>query len=58
MILVGNKCDQPKQRVISKESGQMLADEYNIELLMEISAFSNINIKEVSIKYVHIYVII
>ena len=48
-MLIGNKCDISDQRVINKERGQLLADECDIELFMEISAKSNINVKEVCI---------
>ena len=48
-MLIGNKCDLSDKRVISKERGQLLADEYDIELFMEISAQDNINVNEVSI---------
>ena len=47
-MLIGNKCDLSHKR-ISKERGQSLADEYGIELFMEISAQDNINVNEVSI---------
>ena len=50
IMLIGNKCDISDQRVINKERGQLLADECDIELFMEISAKSNINVKEVCIK--------
>ena len=58
MMLIGNKCDISDQRVVSKESGQLLADECNIELFMEISAKDNTNVKEVSITYIHTYVFV
>ena len=51
LMLIGNKCDISDQRVVSKERGQLLADECNIELFMEISAKENINVQEVSITY-------
>lgn len=42
-ILIGNKCDMLEKKVISKEQGQALADEYNVKF-METSAKSNIGI--------------
>ena len=47
-MLIGNKCDLSDQRVVDKERGLLLADEYDIEF-METSAKENINIKEVSV---------
>lgn len=44
-ILVGNKCDCEEKKVISREQGQALADEYGIPFL-ETSAKSNINVEE------------
>lgn len=40
-ILVGNKCDMLDKKVINKEQGQALADEYGIKFI-ETSAKSNI----------------
>ena len=44
-ILIGNKCDMLEKKVISREQGQALADEYGIKF-METSAKSNINVEE------------
>eukprot|EP00835_Amoeboradix_gromovi_P002222 NODE_121_length_18880_cov_0.205687.p7 type:complete len:173 gc:universal NODE_121_length_18880_cov_0.205687:3440-2922(-) len=44
-ILVGNKCDCEEKKVITREQGQALADEYGIPFL-ETSAKSNINVEE------------
>jgi Ras-related protein Rab-8A len=44
-ILIGNKCDILDKKVISKEQGQALADEYGIRFL-ETSAKSNIGVEE------------
>ncbi|KAL2916249.1 GTP-binding protein [Polyrhizophydium stewartii] len=44
-ILIGNKCDILEKKVISKEQGQALADEYGIKFL-ETSAKSNIGVEE------------
>lgn len=46
MILIGNKCDLSDSRVISKERGESLADEYGIKF-METSAKARINVEEV-----------
>lgn len=44
-ILIGNKCDMAEQRVIEKERGQALADEYGLKFL-ETSALSKVNVEE------------
>ncbi|CAG8514504.1 7593_t:CDS:2 [Ambispora gerdemannii] len=44
-ILIGNKCDWVEKKVIDKEQGQRLADEFNIKFL-ETSAKANINVEE------------
>ncbi|KAJ3249279.1 GTP-binding protein [Chytriomyces hyalinus] len=44
-ILVGNKCDMLEKKVINKDQGQTLADEYGIKFL-ETSAKSNIGVEE------------
>ncbi|KAG0380737.1 GTP-binding protein [Mortierella sp. AD032] len=44
-ILIGNKCDMPDKKVISKDQGQALADEFGIKFL-ETSAKSNIGVEE------------
>ncbi|KAJ1568392.1 GTP-binding protein, partial [Cladochytrium tenue] len=44
-ILLGNKCDMLEKKVISKEQGQALAEEYGIKFL-ETSAKSNIGVEE------------
>ena len=46
MILCGNKCDLSDARVISKERGQSLAEDYGMKF-METSAQANINVEEV-----------
>ena len=51
-MLLGNKCDLSDSRVVSKERGQLLADEYGIKF-MEISAKTGINVKEVAINFLH-----
>ncbi|OMH80800.1 Ras-related protein Rab-8A [Zancudomyces culisetae] len=45
MLLIGNKCDSEKDRVITKAQGQALADEYGVKFL-ETSAKNNINVEE------------
>ena len=44
-ILIGNKCDMLDKKVISKEQGQQLADEFGIKFI-ETSAKSNIGVEE------------
>ncbi|KAF0554643.1 ras-domain-containing protein [Gigaspora margarita] len=44
-ILLGIKCDLVEKRVITKEQGQALADEFGIKFL-EVSAKANINVEE------------
>ncbi|KAF0476417.1 ras-domain-containing protein [Gigaspora margarita] len=44
-ILIGNKCDWVEKKVITKEQGQALADEFGIKFL-EVSAKANINVEE------------
>ncbi|ETO29978.1 Rab GTPase [Reticulomyxa filosa] len=43
-ILLGNKCDMTQDKVISKERGQELADEYGIKFF-ETSAKTDVNVK-------------
>ena len=50
-MIIGNKCDLSDSRVISKKSGESLADEYGARF-METSAKNNINIDKVRIKFV------
>ncbi|CAG8646810.1 18315_t:CDS:2, partial [Gigaspora rosea] len=47
-ILIGNKCDLVRKKVITKEQGQALADEFGIKFL-EVSAKANINVEKVFI---------
>jgi len=62
-MILGNKCDLSESRVVSKERGQLLADEHSIKF-METSAKASINVEEVFIVYsvqhmgvcVHVYV--
>ena len=46
MILCGNKCDLSDARVISKERGLLLAEEYDMKFT-ETSAYTSINVEEV-----------
>ena len=46
MILCGNKCDLSDIRVISKERGLSLAEEYGMRFI-ETSAKASINVEEV-----------
>ena len=45
-MILGNKCDLSESRVVSKERGQLLADEHSIKF-METSAKASINVEEV-----------
>ena len=56
-MLLGNKCDLSDSRVVSKERGQLLADEHGIKF-MEISAKTNSNIEEVSISILHVCIVL
>ena len=47
-MILGNKCDLSESRVVSKERGQLLADEHSIKF-METSAKASINVEEVCI---------
>ncbi|XP_065176193.1 ras-related protein Rab-10-like [Sycon ciliatum] len=44
-MLLGNKCDMEGKRVISKEQGETIAEEYGIRFF-ETSAKANVNIEE------------
>jgi len=44
-ILIGNKCDMTDDRIITKDRGQELADEYGIKFY-ETSAKTDTNVKE------------
>lgn len=44
-ILIGNKCDMNEKRVVSKEQGAQLAQEFGVKFL-ETSAKANINVEE------------
>ena len=53
-MLLGSIHDLSDARVISKERGQLLADEYGIKF-MEVSAKASINVEEVSYIFNIIY---
>jgi len=42
--LIGNKCDLEDYRVVSKEEGEALKDDYDFDLFLEISAKTGFNI--------------
>eukprot|EP01136_Pigoraptor_vietnamica_P000724 Opistho-1_new@26396 len=44
-MILGNKCDMEDKRMVTKDRGQKLADEYGIKFL-ETSAKANINVEE------------
>ncbi|XP_065199288.1 ras-related protein Rap-1b [Sycon ciliatum] len=47
MILVGNKCDLEDERVVSKEQGEELAQQFSSCAFMEASAKAKINVSEI-----------
>lgn len=46
MVLVGNKCDLEDERVVGKELGKQLAQQFNCSF-METSAKAKINVNDV-----------
>ena len=50
IFLIGNKIDLEDQRVVSKEAGEELAKDHNLNLFMETSAKTGINAREVFIR--------
>ncbi len=48
MVLVGNKCDLEDERVVGKELGKSLANQFNCAF-METSAKAKISVNDVSI---------
>ena len=47
-MIIGNNYDQSDQQVVTKERGQLLADDLGIELFMEINAKDSIYVEEVA----------
>lgn len=47
MVLVGNKCDLEEERVVGKDLGKGLANQFNCAF-METSAKAKINVNDVS----------
>lgn len=47
MVVVGNKCDLEDERVVGKDQGQSLANEWKVRF-METSAKKKIGVNEVS----------
>lgn len=47
MVLVGNKCDLEDERVVGKDLGKSLANQFNCSF-METSAKAKINVNDVS----------
>jgi len=45
LVLIGNKCDLENEKVIPKEKGQEIADEYSVKFF-ETSAKENINVQD------------
>lgn len=50
MVLVGNKCDLEEERVVGKDLGKSLANQFNCAF-METSAKAKINVNDVSMTY-------
>lgn len=48
MVLVGNKCDLEDERVVGKDQGQGLANDWRVRF-MEASAKKKINVNQVCI---------
>lgn len=46
VVLVGNKCDMPNERVVAAERGKQFADHLGLEFF-ETSAKENVNVKQV-----------
>lgn len=44
-MLIANKCDVMKKRLITKEKGELLAQHFDIRYI-EISALSNLNVED------------
>lgn len=57
MVLVGNKCDLEDERVVGKELGKQLAQQFNCSF-METSAKAKINVNDVSLGPVTIQIAI
>jgi Ras-related protein Rap-1A len=53
MVLVGNKCDLEDERVVGKELGKQLAQQFNCSF-METSAKAKINVNDVSFLSSHL----
>lgn len=51
MVLVGNKCDLEDERVVGKDLGKQLAQQFNCSF-METSAKAKINVNDVSVPQV------
>lgn len=49
MVLVGNKCDLEEERVVGKDLGKGLANQFNCAF-METSAKAKINVNDVSVQ--------
>jgi len=51
MVLVGNKCDLKEQRLVSRDEGQALAQQFN-SVFLEASAKEKINVENVFVELV------
>lgn len=47
MVLVGNKCDLEEERMVSREQGMMLSQQWGGKPFYETSAMYKINVDEV-----------
>jgi len=50
VFLIGNKADLEESRVIQKEQGEKLKEEYGIEYFIEASAKTGFNVQEIFVK--------
>lgn len=56
MVLVGNKCDLEEERVVGKDLGKGLANQFNCAF-METSAKAKINVNDVSVQMVCVTIV-
>jgi GTPase SAR1 family protein len=50
IFLIGNKADLEESRVIQKEQGEKLKEDYGIEYFIEASAKTGFNVQEIFVK--------
>lgn len=56
MVLVGNKCDLEDDRVVGREQGGYLAQQWGSVTFLETSARKKINVDEVSLLYTNAFI--